>query len=130
MDDSIRDLEEKLEKFISEKQFTTQNIDTIYKMSSSIVNLKRIYGKSEDSGAPVYSNNVYDKNIDYLYDSYMSAKKVYRNDSGESKKYAMLESLRRLMAELYDMIGSMLKDCECAEEKREIQVNIRKLSEL
>lgn len=113
----------------AEQKLTSNNLDSIYKLASSIMYLQRL-NIAKTAEEPEYSDGIFEKNIDILYEKYMDAKRKYRQSDSEPNKFAMMESLRRLMAELYDMIGSMLKDCECAEEKREIQVNIRKLSEL
>lgn len=118
----------------AQQKLNTNNLDAIYKLTSCIINMQRInVGMSETKSketAPEYSNGTFEKNIDLLYERYMNAKKMYRENGGQVYKESLLESVRRLMAELYDMISSMLKDCECAEEKKEIQLNIKKLSDI
>lgn len=116
----------------AEQKLTASNLDAIYKLTSSIINIQRMnVGTVEkEKSAPDYSNGMFEKNIDLLYDRYMIAKNQYKNSGGQVYKDDLIDSVKRLMSEVYDMVESMLKDCECAEEKREIQLNIRKLSEI
>lgn len=129
MSDIIAILQKQLDVEIqsAHQKLTANNLDSIYKLTCSIQNLQRMSAPNEK---PEYSNGTFEKNIDLLYERYMNAKKLYRENGGQKYKESLLESVRRLMSELYDMIGSMLKDCECAEEKKEIQLNIKKLSDI
>lgn len=116
----------------AEQKLTASNLDAIYKLTSSIINMQRMdVGTTEEKKTvPEYSNGMFEKNIDLLYDKYMTAKSQYRKNGGQVYKEALIDSVRRLMAEVYDMLGSMLKDCECEEEKKEIQINVKRLSEI
>lgn len=116
----------------AEQKLTASNLDAIYKLTSSIINMQQmnIGATGENEPAPKYSNGAFEKNIDLLYDRYMIAKNQYKKSGGQVYKDDLLDSVKRLMSEVYDMVDSMLKDCECTEEKREIQLNIKKLSEM
>lgn len=116
----------------AEQKLTASNLDAIYKLTSSIINIQRMNVSmvEKEKSAPDYSNGMFEKNIDLLYDRYMIAKNQYKKSGGQVYKDDLLDSVKRLMSEVYDMVDSMLKDCECAEEKREIQLNIKKLSEM
>ena len=116
----------------AEQKLTASNLDAIYKLTSSIINIQRtnVGTVEKEKSAPDYSNGMFEKNIDLLYDRYMIAKNQYKKSGGQVYKDDLLDSVKRLMSEVYDMVDSMLKDCECAEEKREIQLNIKKLSEM
>lgn len=133
MSDALSVFEKQLNVEIegAKQKLTSNNLDNIYKLTYVIANMKRMNVDNQTkSEKPDYSNDVFEKNIDLLYEKYMNTKQMYREIGGQENKNALLESVRRLMSEVYDMIGSMLKDCECAEEKREIQLNVRKLHEL
>lgn len=127
MSDILDVLKKQLEIEISsaKQKLNSNNLDSIYKITSSIVNIEKINIPEEKTDRN-YGNGVFEKNIDSLYQKYVDKKILYRDSPGPETKELLIESARRLMSEVYDMIESMLKDCECADEKREIQVFIEK----
>lgn len=133
MNDALNIFEKQLKVEIegAKQKLTSNNLDNIYKLAYVITNIKRMNVDTQSkSEKPVYSNDIFEKNIDLLYGKYMDAKQMYREMGGQENKNALLESVRRLMSEVYDMIGSMIRDCECADEKREIQLSVKKLHEM
>lgn len=127
MSDILDVLKKQLEIEINsaKQKLNSNNLDSIYKITSSIVNIEKI-NIPEEKTARNYGNGVFEKNIDSLYQKYADKKTLYRDNPGPETKELLIESTRKLMSEVYDMIESMLKDCECADEKREIQVFIEK----
>lgn len=133
-------LEEQLEreKNSALKQLTTSNLDAMYKITTTLCNL----GKMEhgdiaetvmDAGENLikkYSNGKYDKNIDALYDNYLSAKMAYKENGDQGHRDKLMESVGRLMVEVYDMLSSMVIDSDFMDERKEIQRQIKKLAEM
>lgn len=76
-----------------------------------------------------YSNGRYDHNIDSLYDAYIAAKQAYQANGDQQHKDKLMESLCRLMVEIYDMISSMMVDSDFRDEKEEIMRRIKMLSD-
>lgn len=77
-----------------------------------------------------YSNGKYDKNIDALYDQYIMAKEMYQQNGDQAHRDKLMESVGKLMVEVYDMLSSMVMDSDFAEERKEIQRQIKKLAEM
>lgn len=141
MGDIIAILKEQLEreKASAEKQLTTGNLDNIFKLSGAIYNLKNISCQSREvketaeiteSIVSKYSNGRYDHNVDDLYDAYIAAKKAYQQVGDQGHKDKLMESVARLMVEVYDMISAMLLDSDFADEKKEIMRRIKMLVEV
>lgn len=141
MGDIIAILKEQLEreKASAEKQLTTGNLDNIFKLSGAIYNLKNISCQSWEAKETAeiaenivskYSNGRYDHNVDDLYDAYIAAKKAYQQVGDQGHKDKLMESVARLMVEVYDMISAMLLDSDFADEKKEIMRRIKMLAEV
>lgn len=77
-----------------------------------------------------YSNGKYDKNIDALYDNYLNAKMAYKENGDQGHRDKLMESVGRLMVEVYDMLSSMVIDSDFMDERKEIQRQIKKLAEM
>ena len=71
-----------------------------------------------------------DKNIDALYDQYIMAKEMYQQNGDQAHRDKLMESVGKLMVEVYDMLSSMVMDSDFAEERKEIQRQIKKLAEM
>lgn len=130
MEDIVKIMQRQLDLEITSarQKLTSSNLDAIYKLTTSIINISKMGTASNpEKQKPEYSDGTFDRNIDLLYERYMNAKSLYKENGGQVYKDALMESVRRLMSEVYDMVSSMLKDCECAEEKKEIQLNVKKL---
>lgn len=133
-------LEEQLEreKNSALKQLTTSNLDAMYKITTTLCNLEKMDHRDiaetvMDSGENLikkYSNGKYDKNIDALYDNYLSAKMAYKENGDQGHRDKLMESVGRLMVEVYDMLSSMVIDSDFMDERKEIQRQIKKLAEM
>lgn len=133
-------LEEQLEreKNSALKQLTTSNLDAMYKITATLCNLEKmehgdIAENVMDAGENFikkYSNGKYDKNIDALYDNYLSAKMAYKENGDQGHRDKLMESVGRLMVEVYDMLSSMVIDSDFMDERKEIQRQIKKLAEM
>ena len=133
-------LEEQLEreKNSAMKQLTTSNLDAMYKLTTTLCNLEKmehgdIAETVMDAGENLikkYSNGKYDKNIDALYDNYLSAKMTYKENGDQGHRDKLMESVGRLMEEVYDMLSSMVIDSDFMDERKEIQRQIKKLAEM
>ena len=140
MKDVIKILEDqlKIEEENVKKQLTNSNLDVVFKLTSTICNLKKMCGEwgTSETVAEVaedvikkYSNGRYDHNIDALYDSYIAAKQAYQTNGDQQHKDKLMESVGRLMVEVYDMLSSMLTDSDFRDEKDEIMRRIKMLAE-
>lgn len=133
-------LEEQLEreKNSALKQLTTSNLDAMYKITTTLCNLEKmehgdIAETVMDAGENLikkYSNGKYDKNIDALHDNYLSAKMAYKENGDQGHRDKLMESVGRLMVEVYDMLSSMVIDSDFMDERKEIQRQIKKLAEM
>ena len=140
MKDMIKILENqlKIEEENVKKQLTNSNLDVVFKLTPTICNLKKMCGewKVSETVAEVaedtikkYSNGRYDHNIDSLYDAYIAAKQAYQTNGDQQHKDKLMESLCRLMVEIYDMLSSMMVDSDFRDEKEEIMRRIKMLSD-
>ena len=140
MKDMIKILENqlKIEEENVKKQLTNNNLDVVFKLTTTICNIKKMCGewKVSETVAEVaedtikkYSNGRYDHNIDSLYDAYIAAKQDYQTNGDQQHKYKLMESLCRLMVEIYDMLSSMMVDSDFRDEKEEIMRHIKMLSD-
>lgn len=140
MKDMIKILENqlKIEEDNVKKQLTNSNLDVVFKLTSTICNLKKMCGKWGTSETTTeaaedvikkYSNGRYDHNIDSLYDAYIAAKQAYQTNGDQQHKDKLMETLGRLMVEIYDMLSSMMVDSDFRDEKEEIMRRIKMLSE-
>lgn len=140
MKDMIKILENqlKIEEENVKKQLTNSNLDVIFKLTTTICNLKRMCGDWETSGTVAeaaedvikkYSNGRYDHNIDALYDGYIAAKQAYQTNGDQQHKDKLMEALGRLMVEIYDMLSAMMVDSDFRDEKEEIMRRIKMLSD-
>lgn len=133
-------LEEQLEreKNSALKQLTTSNLDAMYKITTTLCNLEKMEHRDiaetvMDAGENLikkYSNGKYDKNIDALYDNYLNAKMAYKENGDQGHRDKLMESVGRLMVEVYDMLSSMVIDSDFMDERKEIQRQIKKLAEM
>lgn len=139
MKDLIKTLEKQLEyeKENARKQLTNSNLDVMFKLTTTICNLKRMCGTREETSTvseiaedlvKKYSNGRYDHNIDSLYDSYLAAKQAYQANGDQQHRDKLMESLGRLMVEVYDMLSAMMVDSDFKDEKEEIMRRIKMLS--
>lgn len=140
MKDMIKILENqlKIEEENVKNQLTNSNLDVIFKLTTTICNLKKMCGDWEDSGTVAevaedvikkYSNGRYDHNIDALYDGYIAAKQAYQTNGDQQHKDKLMEALGRLMVEIYDMLSAMMMDSDFRDEKEEIMRRIKMLSD-
>lgn len=140
MKDMIKILENqlKIEEENVKKQLTNSNLDVIFKLTTTICNLKRMCGDWGTSGTVAeaaedvikkYSNGRYDHNIDALYDGYIAAKQAYQTNGDQQHKDKLMEALGRLMVEIYDMLSAMMVDSDFRDEKEEIMRRIKMLSD-
>ncbi len=128
-----------IEKKSAEEKLTANNLDTIFKLASTINNLKCMESGSYVSRETVsevaeglikkYSNGRYDHNIDALYDVYLTSKQAYKQTGDQGHKDKLMEAVGRLMVEIYDLLSAMIMDSDFQEEKREIMNRIRMLAD-
>lgn len=139
MKDLINILEKqlKLEEENVKKQLTNSNLDVVFKLTTTICNLKKMCGDWTESETVAevaediikkYSNGRYDHNIDALYDAYLAAKQAYQANGDQQHKDKLMEALGRLMVEVYDMLSAMMVDSDFRDEKEEIIRRIKMLS--
>ena len=140
MEALIKKLKEQLSIEAKEavNSLTTNRLDVIYKLVASISYLEKME-KKEWEEAPVaevaeniikkYSNGRYDHNIDALYDAYIAAKQAYKANGDQGHRDKLMETVGRLMVEVYDMLSTMVMDSDFIDERQEIQKYIRKLGD-
>ncbi len=140
MEALIKKLKEQLSIEAKEavNSLTTNRLDVIYKLVVSISYLEKME-KKEWEEAPVaevaeniikkYSNGRYDHNIDALYDAYIAAKQAYKVNGDQGHRDKLMETVGRLMVEVYDMLSTMVMDSDFIDERQEIQKYIRKLGD-
>lgn len=130
----------KIEEKEALAKLTSNNLDTIYKLTTVICNIKKMEEEEyEHQSVPTakiaeeiiskYSNGRYDHNVDALYDAYIAAKQAYKQTGDQGHRDKLMESVGRLMVEIYDLLSSMIVDSDFQEEKKEIMHRIRMLSE-
>ena len=64
------------------------------------------------------------------YDRYILAKEAYKENGDQAHRDKVMECVGRLMVEVYDMLSSMVMDSDFADERKEIQKQIRKLADM
>ena len=121
------------------EKLTPGNLDTIFKLTVAIKNLECMEKGSWEPAAEMaeaaesvikkYSNGRYDHNIDALYDAYIEAKKKYKEVGDQGHRDKLMDSVCRLMVEVYDMLSAMAMDSDFKEEKDEIMKHIRRLAD-
>lgn len=124
----------------AKEKLTASNLDAIFKLTTTIHNLEcmkdgdwgtaPIMAEAAESIIKKYSNGRYDHNIDRLYDSYIAAKQAYQTNGDQGHKDKLMETVGRLMVEVYDMLSSMVLDSDFMDERKEIQRHIKKLSDI
>lgn len=124
----------------AKEKLTTSNLDAIFKLTTTIHNLEclkdgtwtaaPVMAEAAESMIKKYSNGKYDKNIDALYEKYLSAKQAYQTNGDQAHKDKLMEAVGRLMVEVYDMLSSMVMDSDFMDERKEIQRQIKKLAEM
>lgn len=127
----------KMEKLEQRQRALERRIRKTKREVMGICNMKKMCGEWEnDTVAEVaedlvkkYSNGRYDHNIDSLYDAYLAAKEAYHTNGDQAHRDKLMETVGRLMVEVYDMLSSMVVDSDFQEERREIQRQIQKLAE-
>lgn len=133
----IKALKEQLgrtSKNIVDKGLSQGNLDEIFKLTVAIKNLECMekgewepVAEAAESVIKKYSNGRYDHNIDALYDAYIEAKKKYKEMGDQGHRDKLMETLCRLMVEVYDMLSAMTIDSDFREERDEIMKHIRRL---
>lgn len=142
MDDMIKVMQKQLdiEMKNAKEKLTASNLDAIFKLTTTIHNLEcmrdgawaaaPIMAEAAESVIKKYSNGRYDHNVDKLYDAYLAAKQAYQTNGDQGHKDKLMESVGRLMVEVYDMLSSMMMDSDFMDERKEIQRQIKKLAEM
>ena len=132
MEALIKKLKEQLSIEAKEavNSLTTNRLDVIYKLVVSISYLEKME-KKEWEEAPIaeaaeniikkYSNGRYDHNIDALYDAYIAAKQAYKVNGDQGHRDKLMETVGRLMVEVYDMLSTMVMDSDFADERKYIR---------
>lgn len=136
---ALKDQLAKTGKNITEKGLSTGNLDEVFKLSTAIKNLECMEKGSWEPAAEMaeaaesvikkYSNGRYDHNIDALYDTYIEAKKKYKEVGDQGHRDKLMECVGRLMTEVYDMISSVMLDADFRDEKEEVVKRIRMLAD-
>lgn len=121
------------------EKLTTGNLTNIVLLTVGMKNLECMEKGSLEPAAEMaeaaesvikkYSNGRYDHNIDALYDAYIEAKKKYKEVGDQGHRDKLMDSVCRLMVEVYDMLSSMAMDSDFKEERDEIMKHIRRLSD-
>lgn len=126
------------EKESVKRELTLSNLDAIYKITGTLCNIHElecaemptVLAEASENLIKKYSNGKYDKNIDELYDRYILAKEAYKESGDQAHRDKLMECVGRLMVEVYDMLSSMVMDSDFADERKEIQKQIRKLADM
>lgn len=126
------------EKESIKRELTLSNLDAIYKITGTLCNIHElecaemptVLSEASENLIKKYSNGKYDKNIDELYDRYIFAKEAYKENGDQAHRDKLMECVGRLMVEVYDMLSSMVMDSDFADERKEIQKQIRKLADM
>lgn len=138
----IQKMEDQLEVEIKNatEKLTTGNLTNIVLLTIGMKNLECMEKGEWESAAKMaeiaedviskYSNGRYDHNVDALYDSYIAAKKAYRDNGDQGHKDKLMECVGRLMVEIYDLLSSMLLDSDFQDERKAINQRIRMLAEM
>lgn len=124
----------------AEEKLTNGNLNTIFQLTEAIKNLECMekgewepaekMAEAAESVIKKYSNGRYDHNIDALYDAYIEAKKKYKEVGDQGHRDKLMESVGRLMTEVYDMLSSIAMDSDFKEEKAEVMKRIKMLAEM
>lgn len=142
MDEMIKVMRKQLEIEMknAKEKLTSSNLDAIFKLTTTIHNLEcmqdgtwaaaPVMAEAAENVIKKYSNGRYDHNVDKLYDAYLSAKQIYQTNGDQPHKDKLMESVGRLMVEIYDMVSSMVMDSDFMDERKEIQKQIKKLAEM
>lgn len=142
MDEMIKVMQKQLdiEMRNAKEKLTANNLDAIFKLTTTIHNLEcmregtwtaaPVMAEAAESVIKKYSNGRYDHNVDKLYDAYLAAKQAYQTNGDQAHKDKLMETVGRLMVEVYDMLSSMVMDADFMDERKEIQRQIKKLAEM
>lgn len=142
MDEMIKIMQKQLdiEMRNAKEKLTANNLDAIFKLTTTIHNLEcmrdgtwtaaPVMAEAAESVIKKYSNGRYDHNVDKLYDAYLAAKQAYQTNGDQAHKDKLMETVGRLMVEVYDMLSSMVMDADFMDERKEIQRQIKKLAEM
>lgn len=142
MDEMIKVMQKQLdiEMKNAKEKLTASNLDAIFKLTTTIHNLEcmrdgtwtasPVMAEAAESVIKKYSNGRYDHNVDRLYDAYLAAKQAYQTNGDQAHKDRLMETVGRLMVEVYDMLSSMVMDADFMDERKEIQRQIKKLAEM
>lgn len=138
--DKLNEQFEKTCRNIVEKGLSSGLLDEIYKLSVSIPNLERMekgeletavgVAKKIDENLDKYSNGIYDKNIDALYNAYIDAKRMYKQIGDQEHRDKVLRTVKDLIVEVHDMVHSMIMDSDFKEEKEETLKYVRMLADM
>lgn len=126
------------EKESIKRELTLSNLDAIYKITGALCNIHElecaemptVLSEASENLIKKYSNGKYDKNVDELYNRYILAKEAYKENGDQAHRDKLMECVGRLMVEVYDMLSSMVMDSDFADERKEIQKQIRKLADM
>lgn len=124
----------------AKEKLNTGNLDAIFKLTTSIHNLEYMKnGKWESIPIEAESlkldtakipNKKYDQSIDSLYDKYIKAKGMYKTNPDQAHRDKVLNSVSVLMAEVYDVVYSVITDSDFSEERKTAQKYVNMLSEI
>lgn len=125
------------EKESAMQKLTTDNLDAMFKITTTLCNMRKMECESipavmmdaSETLIKKYSNGKYDKNIDALYDEYIAAKMAYQEHGDAAHKDKLMDSVGRLMVEVFDMLQAMILDADFRDERQAIMQQIRKLAD-
>ena len=123
-------------KEVLEKQLE-RDLDAMFKITTTLCNMRKMECESipsvmmdaSETLIKKYSNGKYDKNIDALYDEYIAAKMAYQEHGDAAHKDKLMDSVGRLMVEVFDMLQAMILDADFRDERQAIMQQIRKLAD-
>ena len=146
MHEIIKVLKDQLEQEVksAKEKLTMNNLDTMYKLTSTIRNFEcmengewkenkdgvHLAAETAENIVKKYSNGRYDHNIDALYDSYIEAKKKYKEIGDQGHRDKLMECVARLMTEVYDMLSSMIIDSDFIDERKAVERQIKILADM
>lgn len=106
---------------IEKEGLKSSNLNNLEKFSTIYKNLSTWKSEEKEETAEetikTYSNNTYDRNMNELYDAYVSRRTLYQSDETTEHKENMIDSLSRLLVEISDLTTLIWNNATFTEER-------------
>ena len=123
MEKLLQSVKEEIDKIEVKGLTTSSDLNMLDKLLSVYVNLTALKADADVSTdeareiIKTYSNNTYDRNLNELYDAYIDRRKLYQSDQSIEHRDNMVDSLKRLLTEISDLVTLIWNNATFAEEK-------------